>query len=58
MHVLTKGDCFLFGNERCKTPKAGPSGATGIAWQPIGVEPIFDKARQESEMTPPDSEQS
>jgi len=45
------------GQVRCKVPKGGPSGGTGIPWQPIGVEPIFAKTPQESEMAPPDSEQ-
>ena len=41
-----------------KCPKVRPlSCATGIAWQPIRVEPIFAKTPKESEMTPPDSVQ-
>jgi len=32
--------------------RGGPSAATGIAWQPIRVEPIFAKTPQESEITP------
>ena len=28
---------------RCKVPKGGPSGETGIPWQPIGVEPGIAK---------------
>jgi len=35
---------------RCKVPEGRSSGGTGIPWQLIGVEPIFARIPQESEM--------
>ena len=32
---------------RCKVPKGGSSGETGIPWQPIGVEPGIAKTAVE-----------